>query len=282
MKAVIAVILVASVAVVGCYTMQTNTVEPVAVQSPTTAAKSSPELPTKEIVLEGQIAKTAPRAPASAPPSPMIIAPPQPQVETQKKPIPMVPRRNEVKPAQSKPQATTEDWIGNLQQANMVLSVPDTANIDEDVRVELVLSLQKAMDELRKDISESGVQHADVILVSRILEVQITAPDFDVKPITPTRQLLSSTKTNSWKWTLRAKSSGVHSIDVSVTAVVELSGARTEHHIKTFNKRVDIEITAQQLLSQWFSKYWQWLATTIIIPLFLWWFKSRRKSTSAT
>lgn len=282
MKAVIAAILVASVAVVGCYTMQTNTVEPVAVQAPTTAAKSSPELHTKEVALEIQIAKTTSRAPASAPPSPTIIGPPQPQVETQKKPIPMVPRRNEVKPAQSKPQATTEDWIADLQQANMVLSVPDTANIDEDVRVELVLSLQKAMDELRKDISESGVQHTDVILVSRILEVQITAPDFDVKPITPTRQLLSSTKTNSWKWTLQAKSSGVHSIDVSVTAVVELSGARTEHHIKTFNKRVDIEITAQQLLSQWFSKYWQWLATTIVVPLFLWWFKSRRKPTSTT
>lgn len=282
MKVVIAII-VASIAVVGCYTVP---ISPVAVLSSTSAI--SAEIPSREAVLSNSVPKSAPprEVTMSAPPPVPEIAPASPasrapaSTETQRRPIAMAPSRNVSKQAQPKSQTTTDDWIGNLQQANIVLSVPDTANIDEDVRVELVLSLQKDMDELRKDISESGVQHSDVILVSRILEVQITAPDFEVKSITPTRQLLSSTRTNSWKWTLRSKSAGIHSIDVSVTAVVELSGARTEHHIKTFNKRVDIEITSQQRLEQWFAKYWQWLATTIVIPLFLW-YKSRRKSSTA-
>lgn len=166
-----------------------------------------------------------------------------------------------------------------LLNANIAVSITERANINEDVRVELLISLQKEAENLIHDLSESGKHFSSPIIVSRILSATVTAPDFEVKNITPERQILSKTDNTNWLWTLKPNKVGVHRIDIGVTAILKMDNEETEYQIKTFKKTVEIEITPAQIIFGWISKYWQWLASTIVLPLLLWAYKSRKKST---
>lgn len=294
MKIVIVTFIVVSLITVGCYS--TAPVQYSRVESSESKASSAPAVSQQTPPAE-QMTRLPPRptplpAPSRSPSSeaPTIATLPDRTTETLRLPqtierpnMPMVPPRASTRaPQSSSPQQTSEDWVASLRQANMVLTVPEIANINEDVRVELLLHLEKAITELQRVVTERGTQYTDTVKVSRVVEVKLTAPAFDVNPITPTRQILQNTETNTWKWTLRPKNAGKHLIDITVIAVVEAEGARVENTLLTYKRQVQIEITTRQLLSQWFSQYWQWLATTIVIPLLLWWFKSRRKPASST
>jgi len=173
----------------------------------------------------------------------------------------------------------SEDDIANqLRTANMSFSVPDKANINDSVRIELLINLQKELQNLEKDLTESGKIYSNQVLVSKILIANITAPAFEVKNITPERQILSSSQNTSWLWTLKPLTAGKHKIDIGITALIKLNGEESEHHIKTLKKTVDIEITTTQIAYQWLLKYWQWISTTILIPLIIWIYKNRKQS----
>lgn len=279
MKAVIGSLIIMSTIVVGCYSAHS-------LQYPTVIEKSS----NSSVLVEQPTANSnterveIARAPASK--SAPIPAPaPQPTIPSETverqhtKPLLVPPRSTQVRPTQ--PQKTTEDWMSALRSANIVLTIPEVANINEHVRVELLLHLEKSIAELANSATEHGAQYGNSIRVSRITEVKLTAPAFDVNTITPSRQVLKDADINTWKWTLRPKSSGKHTVDITVLAVVEAEGVRVESTLVTFARQVQIEVTPQQMFSQWFAKYWQWLGSTIVIPLLLWWYKSRRKSSAA-
>lgn len=282
MKAVIGIVFVVSVIVVGCYSTAPLHV-PTVIEQSGNAGQSQAEI--EHVIIQPPIITKMP-APAPAPMpeqqhtmrAPASISEPHIVDRTERSRPLLVPPRAQ----QRTQQQTTEDWMSKLRQANIVLTIPERANINEDVRVELLLHLEKEIAEIAKLASERGTQYGNTISVSRITDVKLTAPSFEVDAITPSRQVLKDKDINTWKWTLRPKSSGKHTIDITVLAVVEAEGVRVENTLVTFARQVQIEITPQQLLSQWFAKYWQWLASTIVIPLLLWWYKSRKRDTVST
>lgn len=276
MKATIAAIIVVSIAVVGCYsTMSLPSIEQAgevrAIRIPSSEQQTPPASPPLPRVI-----------PPAAPIPPVYI----PEGATTPRTFPhndrliLVPPKKQSTVPKPVPEKTKPQWSEELQRANLALSIPDKSNITDDVRVELIISIEKNVQQLLSELSEPGRTSGDTLLVSRVVVAHITAPDFDVTPVTPERQALSAIGNTSWLWTLQPKSAGTHKIDVSVTAIVKLDGTDREHHIKTFKKTVEVEIKLSQLLWGWIVKYWQWLASTIVIPLAIWYFKSRRNSTT--
>lgn len=285
MKIIILIAIGIAITVTSC--AQFEKVKPVEI----TEASSAPEpivAPAPVISLPRPPAAPAPSRPAPvAPPAPPMLSEFPPTGSGNKPPVPekliLVPRK---KDSAKQPLQITipeidydAEFKRQLLNANTAVSIPERANISDDVRVELLISLQKESERLALDLSESGKRFSAPILVSRVVAATITAPDFEVKNITPERQILSKTDNTTWLWTLKPKNVGKHKIDIGVIAIIKLGNEETEHHIKTFKKTVEIEITATQIVFAWISKYWQWLASTIVIPLLLWAYKNRKKST---
>lgn len=274
MKLVITIVLTTLV-VVGCYTTgpYMNVKEQIVTQpkEPAQIVKRHEETSTVQPPIIGRVPSIESKEAVILPAHPI------PSFETikQSQKLRMIPSKK----AETK---KTDDWIEQLQRATVALTVPEKSNIHDDVRVELLISLQKTADDLKKDLSESGQRYAEPLFVSRIVSATITAPDFEIKKVTPERQVLSASNNTTWLWTLRPKTSGFHKIDVGVTAIVTTNNKEIDHHMKTFKKTVEIEITSTQILLQWLSEYWEWLASTIVIPLLLWLYNLRRKRSSDT
>lgn len=164
-----------------------------------------------------------------------------------------------------------------LFSANLAFAVRDRANIDDDIKAQLLINPGRELADLEKDLTVRGNKTSKKIQVSRVVRATLTAPDFQVTNITDEEQVLADTESTEWLWVLKPKTSGTHEINLSVTAVVKVDGRESKHHLKTFDKTIVVEITKQQVVENWFEENWKWVISTLIIPLLIFLFKERVK-----
>lgn len=171
------------------------------------------------------------------------------------------------------PQRTigVDDILSQLRSATLALTAPKTSNISDDVKIKLLVSLEKAQEELIAELEAtegSQVVSGDV-QISKTMSATISAPDFDISTVTPTRQAITSIGSTEWLWTLRPKAPGGHHVSITLVAHVMVDNERVEKHIKTFEETLTIEITNKQRFINFIEAYWQWLLSTLLIPIAL-------------
>lgn len=152
---------------------------------------------------------------------------------------------------------------------SMAFAMRDKANIDEDIKAQLLIDPRKDLEQLEKELSVNGNKFSKNIKVTKIVRATLTAPDFDVKNITEEEQFITSDQSTEWLWTLSPKSTGVYEVNLSITAILNVDGRESKHHLKTFERTITVEITHQQIISKWWSENWKWVTSTIVIPLLI-------------
>lgn len=184
-----------------------------------------------------------------------------------------------VKPKQTKKaNIKTDSGVSDqLMQASTVFAIPSTANISQDIRAQLLINLGRDLDELSSQLTAAGSQIKNKINVSKIVIAKLDAADFEITNITPTEQAISDTDSTEWLWNLRPKRAGNLQVNLSITAVVFVGEKSTAYHIKTYDQVVNIEVTIPQLLTSWLAKYWQWIISTMVLPLIVWAWKMKKK-----
>jgi len=154
-----------------------------------------------------------------------------------------------------------------LFSASLAFSVPDKANIDDDIKAQLLIDTQKELQELEQNLTVSGNKSSNKIQISRVVKATVSAPDFEVTNVTDSEQLILENQTTEWLWTLRPKSVGTHSVNLVITAIITYEGRDKPFHVKTFDKTVTIEITPKQFIKSWLGENWKWVITGLLLPL---------------
>lgn len=188
--------------------------------------------------------------------------------------IPKVVKEKSDKPVESK---KVDPVFQNLFKAKLAFAVPDESNINDKLQAQLLIT-PDLEDEVVKQLKiKSNNPTTATIKISREAIAKITATDFEVTNVTPEQQILADIEPTEWLWDLRPKTPGEHDIKLTVTAIVKAAGDESLHHLKTFEKTVKVKITLWQVISGWVNKYWQWVISTLIIPLVIWLYKERVK-----
>lgn len=184
-------------------------------------------------------------------------------------------------PAEAATEAFNTDAIlDQLSLATIALAVPDKANLKNKIQAQLLMSMFLDETTLREELTAAGSTFSGGVLVSRVVHAKLTAPDFEVEAITPERQAISTTSNTEWLWNLTPKSVGEHQVYLTITAFVYVDESNfIERHIRTFQKVVVIEVTPEQVIKAWFGKYWQWLWSALLLPIFLYFRKKYKKTT---
>ena len=220
-------------------------------------------------------------APPPPPPVPAPPAPPPPPPRVSHSVPDFTGMRRASPPAEAATEVYNTDAIlDQLSLATIALAVPDKANIKTKIQAQLLMSMFLDEATLREDLTTEGSTFSSGVLVSRVVHAKLTAPDFEVEAITPERQAISTTSNTEWLWNLTPKRTGEHQVYLTITAFVYVDESNfIERHIRTFQKVVVIEVTPEQVIKSWFAKYWQWLWSALLLPVFLY-FRKRRKSTT--
>jgi hypothetical protein len=176
------------------------------------------------------------------------------------------------------PAAPVDQVLEQLSKANLAFVMPGEANVKSKIRAQLLISFDLLAEDLARELRIEGEEFTGEVLVSRVVLAKLTAPAFTVDPITPERQAVSQTATTEWLWHLTPTATGTHEVFLTITAFVYVDEDNfVERHIRTFEKVIIVEVEPQQVLLDWLAQYWQWLFTTLLIPLFLYLRKRYKK-----
>jgi len=159
-----------------------------------------------------------------------------------------------------------------IHQANLVFKIPESANIDERIHAQLLIDLNSSIEELKAKNTAKGLIITDSFKTTQIVSAKLIAPDFEVTNVESTEQVLVQNQTAEWNWTLKPKSVGTYEVRLTVDAKVEINGREKSAHVQTFDRVVTINVTTQQIITNFIFENWQWLWSTLLVPFALWFY----------
>ena len=113
-----------------------------------------------------------------------------------------------------------------------------------------------------EDIKVSGEMSA---------ELRGDSDNFNIHPLSTPTQNIDSQSYTEWEWNVVPKKSG----DTPLKLVIRLK--KLNKDIVVFNKTIKVKTNVTVVVEGFFDKYWQWIMTTIIIPIFIYFWNRKRK-----
>lgn len=181
-----------------------------------------------------------------------------------------------------------EKVIRLLEWGSIAFNAPEKLQIDESGTINVLLSPKRSEAELAADLKKKLEDMNDIhekerietttIKISNRMRAELYGPAFDIQPITPSEQAIRTDETTQWSWTIKPIEFGKQSLDLTISALITVSGKDTPMVIETFRKTILIEISPLKRVKDFITSNWQWLWATLLVPLvtYLW---NRRKKT---
>ncbi len=170
-----------------------------------------------------------------------------------------------------------DDFMDQLDEANIAFNTPLTLNINDVAEIELLLDLKKSIRALSTMIVEPGTVEGATVQVSKTMQAELKSSGFTIVAITPITQAVSQKETTRWKWEIKPLHKGNNNLHLSLTAIVDVGdGEPTQRSIRTFEKNIEVKVRAVQSVGTFMENNWQWLWTTLLVPL-LGYFWNKRK-----
>ena len=170
-----------------------------------------------------------------------------------------------------------------LPSAFTYVGAPPTMNIDDTKRVYLALSLKEVEDTnaLFPYVFPSGPEKAKV---SNRVEAKLESHDFEVKAETPLIQAVRSDSVIKWIWAIKPKSEGIHTLNLTLSALIPVIGKETPLVLTTYTRTIHVHVTFAQRSWRFFKGNMSWLwAPIAAVSGLIWgiivWFRKRGNRT---
>jgi hypothetical protein len=157
--------------------------------------------------------------------------------------------------------------LATLDTGAVAFNVPGSMRLNARAEIQLLLSLTQKATKLQAQISADGQKEGSPVRISRDVSAQLTGIGFNIIAETPTRQAVSRTENTEWRWQIQATNTGLHHLHLTLSAFVHLQSGDRERMVKTFDRKLEINVTLMQRVSSFVDGNWKWLWTTILIPL---------------
>jgi hypothetical protein len=168
--------------------------------------------------------------------------------------------------------------LEELELGNIAFNAPRQMNIREEVDIQLLLDLEKPIDELKQWIEARGEKEGARIRVSDRMEARLTGLDFAITAIMPETTAVSRRESTEWRWKVRPLSAGPHSLHLTLSVILDVNGVPTPRVIRTFDRYIQVDVTWGQRLDLFFERNWQWLWATVLVPIVGWLLRNRKQS----
>jgi len=182
----------------------------------------------------------------------------------------------------SDPYELVDIIVASMKSANIAFNAPEKINISEKAKIQLLLSMKKSIEELKNEITLPGQLEGNRVKVANRMEAKLTGSSFDINPITEEEQAIGTNDTAEWNWEIKPKSKGRQNLYLTLTAIFVIDGKKTPKTIRTFDKTIEVEVTAKQVSKGFIAKNWQWLCVVIIFPIAGWLWKRRKSQKTNT
>jgi hypothetical protein len=177
-------------------------------------------------------------------------------------------------------QPASQDILAGLPMGRILFACPPEMRVETSERVEVRIT-GNPKEDIMAGLEERGVPIETAAKISPVMKVTLTPDEgdvFDVKSLSEGEQLVGGDGFSQWVWSVTPLKSGTHNLYLTVNAVVNVPGLGPQKkEIPVLTQAVRVRADAAYSISQFLHSNWQWLATTLVIPLGLWLWKRRSK-----
>jgi len=174
-------------------------------------------------------------------------------------------------------------------KGTMAYNIPDDMTVGKNYEVKVRITKDKAGkqqlivgDEGAQPIATVGEKSTitiESIRVESVMSAELVSLDqaFEITTSSTKEQNIEKLGYTEWAWNIKPTKSGEHPLKllIKVRIVNEQGGYYKD--IVVFERNIKAKANFSYSASVWFGKYWQWLCTTIVIPIFLWWRKRKKE-----
>jgi hypothetical protein len=182
-------------------------------------------------------------------------------------------------PSSADPDTLLEQAADNLPRGQVAVNHPQQMKVSHADTVRVRISRNQAAD-ISKDLPADGhaTEHA-AIAVSASMKVQLFGdPYFDIKSLSDTEQLITNNGFTEWSFTVIPLQSGNLPLHVRVTAIVRAAGIEKTKDFPVKDEIIQVRVSPMAAVGSFVSKNWQWLWSTILVPIALWLWNRRRRN----
>lgn len=167
------------------------------------------------------------------------------------------------------------------QRASIAFNAPDEIQLDDVQRVQLRLSVQKTVEELKQEIVESGSVEGAAVNIGNVVTAKLSGDGFEITELTPAEQGILEADDTEWRWQVTPTEPGEHFLNVSLSTKLNVDGKEITRSIKTYEHQIRVNVTVGQMVAGFVSKNWQWLWAVVVAPMAAFgWKKMRKRVTS--
>ncbi len=188
--------------------------------------------------------------------------------------------------AENVEQSAVDKAIAQMQNGNIAFNHPAEIDTGHTADVALILSPNKTIDAIKADIlqanKEAGVVEGHSIKWSPFMEADLVGDGLSVTKIGPSMQAVSGTTDATWNWSIKALESDedTRKLHLTLNALITIDGKDRPTAVRVFDDTIKVNNPLPTRIRHFFSGNWQWIVTTLLLPLFGWigkkLFKKRR------
>lgn len=172
---------------------------------------------------------------------------------------------------------TTRGWIA--------FSVPENMKVSKSYSIKVRISKRtsgqnKAILILGNDDAINNPEYNSIATIEDVkvsgemsADLRGNSDMFSIVSLSTPIQNIDTVSYTEWEWNIVPKNSG----ESPLKLVIKVKGI--DKDIVVFNRNIKIKSNVPVAVEGFFDKYWQWIMTTIIIPIFLYFWNRKRKKT---
>ena len=175
--------------------------------------------------------------------------------------------------------------IVNTEAGIMAYSVPEEMKVGNTYNIKLRISKENNKVQLIhgdrnipiNDVSVKSVVTIESVRVEPIMSAKLISQEsnFEIIPSSTEIQNIEDKGYTEWQWLIKPLKGGENFLKLVVKVRVKEDNQEFYKDITVFDKKISVKSNVVFTTESFISKYWQWIMTTIIIPLIIWFYKKK-------
>jgi len=200
---------------------------------------------------------------------------------------PTLPKKSKIVSGETK--VLVKDYVDNVKLENnngiLVYSVPDEVKVGIFFTVKVRISKNKDKQKIVFGDRGISIYEPDINSTVSIEMIDIKpvmsssllgdSDKFKITSLSSEFQDIDSVGYTEWTWKVTPLKGGKNYLKLLVKYKSNNDGSFKD--ITIFDRKILVTPNIKYTISNWLSEYWQWLLTTLLIPLFKWVVARRRK-----
>jgi hypothetical protein len=168
----------------------------------------------------------------------------------------------------------------------MAYSIPDTMKVGQQYDISLRITKYEKDSILIEGIDRNDQVKSKIVIndirVGSVMSAVLIDVDsnFVVKSTSTTEQNIEDFGYTQWLWKVKPIKSGNNKLRLLIKVRVFTENGDYLKDIPVYDQKIKVHSNIPWTLKSWISKYWQWLMSTIVIPIFIYFWKRRKKDKS--